>query len=183
MSRPAPTLNPPDEVARLCAEYLPLARRMARPFQRACWDYQRDDFESAAYYGLFLAATTWDRDRSEFAGHAMRRIRYKLRETWKRLGRRWRPALELLEGDASYEHDPEGALEPIDLQSQLGQLDTQAQRIAMAAARQAGWKRQTIAQAFGVYGRYVSRAEIRYRMDKAVRPVRERIEAMGGRPE
>jgi RNA polymerase sigma factor (sigma-70 family) len=69
----------PEQQA-LAMHYLPLARRLAKPFKET-WAPYRDDFESAACLGLIEAAQTYDSSKHvKFPTFARRRILGELRD-------------------------------------------------------------------------------------------------------
>jgi len=75
-----PRLPMTPEQQALALHYLPLARRLAKPF-KAAWAPYRDDFESAACLGLIEAAQTYDSSKQvKFPTFARRRILGELRD-------------------------------------------------------------------------------------------------------
>lgn len=69
----------------LAAQYLPLARALARPM-KLTWPVAADDFESAACYALVEAAQSYDPARNvKFATFARFRIRGALRDVQRAL--------------------------------------------------------------------------------------------------
>jgi RNA polymerase sigma factor (sigma-70 family) len=75
--------SPPD-VDTLTADYLPLARSLARPYQRRK-PWLHDDLESAACYGLFRAALHYDPGtRARFGTFARYFIVGRLRQVYRR---------------------------------------------------------------------------------------------------
>jgi RNA polymerase sigma factor (sigma-70 family) len=77
--------NPyPFDVDTLTADYLSLARSLARPYQRRK-PWLHDDLESAACYGLFRAAQIFDPARNvKFATFARYFILGRLRQVYRR---------------------------------------------------------------------------------------------------
>lgn len=68
----------------LAARYVPLARHLARPLQRA-WPAAREEFESAALMALVEAAQSYDPSRNvRFATFARLRITGALRDVQRR---------------------------------------------------------------------------------------------------
>jgi RNA polymerase sigma factor (sigma-70 family) len=69
----------------LATRYLPMARRLARPF-RESWPSERDEFDSAALLALVEAAQSFDPSRNvRFATFARLRIAGALRDVLRRM--------------------------------------------------------------------------------------------------
>jgi RNA polymerase sigma factor (sigma-70 family) len=77
-NKPRPPMTPAQQA--LALHYLPLARRLAKPFKATFASYW-DDFESAACLGLVEAAQSYDSSkRVKFATYARVRILGELRD-------------------------------------------------------------------------------------------------------